>query len=165
MRIGIDISQLAYKETGVSIYLGDLLKEIINLDSKNEYILFFSSLRRSFKPSMLGFRSIPKNVSVKQFKMPPTALDFFWNKLHIFPIESLIGEIDLFITSDWTEPPAKKAKKATIIYDLIVYKFPDETDRKIVDVQKRKLKWVEKESDMVFCISKSTAQDAEEILG
>ena len=84
MKIGIDISQLAYKETGVSIYLGNLLKEIINLDSKNEYILFFSSLRRTFKLSMLGFRSIPKNVSVKQFKMPPTALDFFWNKLHIF---------------------------------------------------------------------------------
>ena len=87
-----------------------------------------------------------------------------WNKLHIFPIESLIGEIDLFITSDWTEPPAKKAKKATIIYDLIVYKYPEETAERIVETQKRKLKWVKKESKIIFCISEATKKDAMEIL-
>ena len=36
--------------------------------------------------------------------------------------------------------------------------------RKIVDVQKRKLNWVKKESDIVFCISEATKKDAMSIL-
>jgi hypothetical protein len=92
-------------------------------------------------------------------------LDLLWNRLHIFPIEWLIGDVDVFITSDWTEPPTLKAKKATILYDLIVYKYPQETDKKIVEVQKRKLKWVKKESEMILCISEATKNDAQEILG
>ena len=52
-----------------------------------------------------------------------------------------------------------------ILYDLIVYKYPNETDRKIIEVQRRKLKWVKKESKMIFCISESTKKDAKEILG
>lgn len=51
------------------------------------------------------------------------------------------------------------------MYDLAVYKFPKETDRKIVEVQKRKLRWVKKESDIIFCISEATKKDAMEILG
>ena len=85
--------------------------------------------------------------------------------MHIFPIEWFIGDIDFFITSDWTEPPVIKAKKATILYDLIIYKYPEETDRKIVETQTRKLKWVKKESEIVFCISESTKSDAIELLG
>ncbi len=81
------------------------------------------------------------------------------------PIEWLIGDVDIFITSDWTEPPTIRAKKATILYDLIVYKYPNETDKKIVKVQKQKLKWVKKESSIIFCISEATKKDAMEILG
>lgn len=97
--------------------------------------------------------------------MPPSLLDFLWNRLHVLPIEQLIGNVDVFITSDWTEPPTKSARKATILYDLLVYKYPEEMHKKIVRVQKLKLKWVKKEANVIYCISKSTMKDAEEILG
>jgi len=164
MKIGIDISQLAYPKTGVANYLGSLVQHLIEIDKENQYILFYSSLRKNFQFSIFNFQSNP-NVTIKMFKFPPTLLDLLWNKLHILPIEKLIGDVDVFITSDWTEPPARKAKKVTILYDLIVYKYPKETARKIVEVQKRKLRWVRKESERILCISKSTAKDAEEILG
>jgi len=79
------------------------------------------------------------------------------------PIESLIGEVDIFITSDWTEPPAKKSQKSDNFVWLIVYKYPKETAGKIVEVQKRKLKWVKKESQRILCISEATKKDAGEI--
>src|SRR3989338_4918827 len=101
----------------------------------------------------------------KTFKIPPILLDALWNRLHIVPIEWFIGDVDVFISSDWTQPPTKKAKKATILYDLIVHKYPNETDKKIVDTQRRRLTWVKKECDVVFCISESTKKDAMEILG
>ena len=163
MKIGIDISQIAYR-TGVSNYLESLVKHLISLDKENEYILFFSSMRRNFQFSIFNFQSMPQNLKIKTFKIPPSLLDIIWNRLHILPIENFVGDVDIFITSDWTEPPTKKAKKVTILYDLIVYKYPEETSNKIVKTQKRKLKWVKKEISRVLCISESAMKDAEEIL-
>lgn len=165
MRIGIDISQLAFENTGVATFLKNLVEKLISEDRENEYFLFFSSLRRNFKFSILNFKSTPKNLKIKTFKLPPSLLDFIWNKLHIIPIEWFIGPVDVFISSDWTEPPTIKAKKITILYDLVVYKYPNETAKKIVDVQKRKLKWTKKECDKIICISESTKKDAQELLG
>lgn len=164
MKIGIDISQIAYENTGVANYLSNLVRSLLIADSKNEYILFYSSLRRQSQLSKLKSEIKNPKVKIKSYPLPPTALDFLWNKLHILPIEWLTGDLDIFITSDWTEPPVSKAKKATILYDLIIYKYPNETDAKIIATQKRKLKWVKKESDIIFCISESTKKDACEIL-
>jgi glycosyltransferase involved in cell wall biosynthesis len=164
MKIGIDISQMVYEKTGVANYLRNLLENLLKLDKKNEYILFASSLRQRDKLNYYH-TTVRGNSTLKIFPFPPTFLDFLWNRLHICPIEWFIGDVDIFITSDWTEPPAKKAKKATILYDLIVYKYPEETAQKIVEVQKRKLAWVKKESDVIFCISQATKKDAMEILG
>jgi hypothetical protein len=163
MKIGIDISQLAYQNTGVANYLGRLVEHLVSRDDENEYILFFSSMRKNFQFSVFNFQS-NANVTVKQFKFPPTLLDLLWNKLHVLPIENLIGDVDVFITSDWTEPPVKRAKKMTILYDLIVYKYPEETAKSIIQTQKRKLAWVKKETDMILCISEATKKDASEIL-
>ncbi len=164
MKIGIDISQLAYGNTGVANYLKGFVEGLLEVDRENEYVLFYSSLRKNFQFSIFNFQS-NSNVSIKQFKFPPTILDLLWNKLHIMPIEALIGDVDLFISSDWTEPPTKKAKKATILYDLIVYKYPSETAEKIIRTQKRKLYWTKKECDVILCISQSTKNDAIKILG
>lgn len=169
MKIGIDVSQIAYEGTGVSAFSTKLVENLLRIDEKNEYILFFSSLRKQFLISNFQFLIKSKcpnsQIKIRTFRFPPSLLDLLWNKLHILPIEWLIGNVDLFITSDWTEPPTTRAKKATILYDLIVYKYPNETDRKIIEVQKRKLKWVKKEAKMIFCISESAKKDAMEILG
>ena len=164
MKIGIDISQLAYERTGVANVLGRLTEQLLTIDKENEYILFFSSLRNKPQFANFNFQKF-SNVTIKNFNFPPSLLTILWNKLHIMPIENLIGDVDVFITSDWTEPPAKKAKKMTILYDLIVYKYPQETAEKIVATQKRKLAWVKKETDVILCISEATKRDAVEILG
>jgi glycosyltransferase involved in cell wall biosynthesis len=167
MKIGIDISQIVYEGTGVANLLSKLVEHLLRVDKENEYTLFFSSLRKKTQNSIpiISGQNYNSKVKIKELRFPPTVLDILWNRLHIFPIEWFIGDVDLFITSDWTEPPTIKAKKATILYDLIVYKTPHETDSKIVSVQKRKLMWVKKESDIIFCISEATKKDAMEILG
>jgi glycosyltransferase involved in cell wall biosynthesis len=179
MKIGIDISQTAYEGTGVANYVKNLVENLLAIDDKNKYILFESSLRQSSKYKVFSIKYKHKrNVSFKIFPFPPTLLDFLWNRLHILPIEWFIGDVDVFISSDWTQPPTAKAKKATILYDLIVYKYPDETHNKfefslknlsikqnIVVSQKRRLHWVKKECDIIFCISEATKKDAMEILG
>ncbi|MEX2013227.1 MAG: hypothetical protein WD967_02385, partial [Candidatus Levyibacteriota bacterium] len=160
MRIGIDISQTAYEKTGTAAYLLGLTEALLRIDKENEYVLFFSSLRGKMPHIVVNDKTV-----IKKFKFPPTLLSLIWNKWHILPIEKLIGDVDVFLTSDWTEPPAKKAKKASIIYDLIVYRYPKETHKKIISTQRRKLRWLKKEESVVFCISESSKNDTAEILG
>lgn len=172
MKIGIDISQLAYENSGVEQYLSKFVQNLIQVDTENEYVLFFSSLRKTIQnskfPTFLRAGKIQNynsKVKIKEFRLSPVLLDILWNRLHILPIEWFIGDVDVFITSDWTEPPTKRAKKITILYDLIVYKYPEETDRRIVETQKRKLHWALQECSKFLCISKSTKRDAAQILG
>ncbi len=178
MKIGIDISQTAYENTGVGNYVKTLTEHLIKVDEKNEYILFFSSLRRKLPSFAKTLTSDNPRVKTKVYHMPPTMMDVFWNRLHIMPIEDLIGDIDVFFSSDWVQPPTRRAKKVTILYDLIIYKYPEETHNQfefnfksliispnIVDSQRRRLKWVKKECDAIMCISESTKEDAIKILG
>lgn len=166
MRVGIDISQIVYEGTGVAQLTKKLVEYLVKIDKDNSCVLFGSSLRRSKTLSdfCLNVLKHLNNVEVKILPFPPTLLDFFWNRLHILPIEWFIGDVDVFISSDWTQPPTKKAKKATILYDLIVYKYPQETAKIIVETQKRRLQWVKKECDVIFCISEATKRDAMNIL-
>ena len=164
MKIGIDISQIVYEGTGVGEYTKNLIEALLKVDKENEYVLFFSSLRRQLDSLFIN-ELTSWRVKIRQFKIPPTLLDFLWNKLHICPIEWLIGKVDVFFSSDWTQPLTLKAKKITTIHDLSVFKFPEEHHPKIVAVQKRRLRWVKKECDLIICDSLSTKQDAMEILG
>jgi glycosyltransferase involved in cell wall biosynthesis len=189
MRIGIDISQMAYEGTGVANFVKNLVETLITQDRDNDYILFYSSFRKGLPFSKLWssgsqikinsqyLRSGKGSIQIAQFKLPPSLLDLLWNRWHILPIEKFIGDVDIFISSDWTQPPTRKAKKVTILYDLIVYKFPEETHNQwqfnlknllispnIVVAQKRRLAWVKKECDKIICISESTKKDAMHIL-
>lgn len=157
MKIGIDISQTVYQGTGVASYTKKLVQNLLKADKKNEYTLFFSSLRRK-SPDFVGLLSHP-HLKVKTFRIPPVILDFLWNKQHIFPIECFIGKVDVFISSDWTQPPAKKAKLVTIVHDLTPWRFPETFDKKIIDVHKRRMRWVKKECDLIICDSKATKKD------
>lgn len=165
MRIGIDISQTAHYGTGVAEFIKKLVIHMVAIDKNNEYVLFFSSLQKNPPVDLVHLTKTHKNVRMARFRFPPTFLDMLWNKLHFISIEQFIGNTDVFLSSDWVQPPTKKAKKVTILYDLIVYKYPEETAKKIVNVQKRKLHWVKKECDKVICISESTKKDAIETLG
>ncbi|MDP2649588.1 MAG: glycosyltransferase, partial [bacterium] len=157
MKIGIDVSQLAYPGTGVAVYTQNLIENLLKIDKGNEYLFFFSSMRR--KP--------PKGWDVKNLKLPPLFLEVLWNRLHVIPIERFIGKIDIFHTSDWLEPPAK-CPKVTTIHDLAIFKFPEtfipRGGHDIVSNLKRKLSLVKEESKLIIAVSENTKKDIVELL-
>lgn len=160
MKIGIDISPIVYG-TGVSNYTKFLVETLLKLDTKNEYKLFGGSLRRlgEFKkhiPSAL-------NVELKTLPIPPTLAHLIWNKLHIFPFEKIVGDIDIFHSSDWTQPPSH-AYKITTVHDLVPLRFPSLTHPKIVEAHKARLKWVAKEVDKIIAVSTFTKQEIVDLL-
>ena len=161
MRIGIDISQIVYEGTGVATYVRKMVDALFALGSKNVYILFGSSLRKRSK--LYEFAgSIQKkypNVIVKIFPFPSTLLDILWNKLHIVPIEWFIGDVDVFWSSDWTQPPLARAHGITTIHDVGFLRYPETFAQTIIDVQKRRLAWVKRECKAILCDSESTKRD------
>jgi len=166
MKIGIDISQIVYEGTGVAEYVQKLVSQLLAIDQKNEYILFFSHQSAKITNYKLQITNKFPNSKfrIREFQIPIQFLELLWNRLHIIPIEWFIGDIDIFYTSDWVEPPAKKAKKITTIHDLSIYKVPESFDKKIIEVHKRKLRWVAKESSAILCDSEATKRDAHELL-
>lgn len=157
MKIAIDISQIVYG-TGVSVYVKNLVKKLLQIDKKNKYILFAGTLRK--KDCILSFLKELKgnNFDFKIFPISPLFADFLWNKLHFLKIEKLIGKVDLVHTSDWSEPPSD-AIKVTTIHDLSPLKFPLLMPKNIVKVHRRKLFWVIKESKAIIVPSHATKND------
>lgn len=165
MRIGIDISQVFFA-TGVSTYTDNLVRSLLSIDSKNRYILFGGSLRRfaELKSWSNSHATVRGSYEAKIFPFPPKLLDFVWNSLHVFPVEYLTGKIDVFHSSDWTQPPSS-AFKVTTIHDLAPLRYPRLHHPEIVAVHKRRLYWVKKEVDRIITVSKSTKADIVELLG
>ena len=75
MRIGIDISQVVYEGTGVSRFTKGLINAILTYDKKNEWIFFFSSLRKNLDSS-LEQKIVSKGHKLIKWKLPPTLLSF-----------------------------------------------------------------------------------------
>lgn len=156
MKIAIDISQIIYG-TGVSTYTKNLVKNLLELDKDNEYILFGGSLRGL---SMLkrAVKGIPGKYSLVTFLIPPTLADLLWNRLRVFSIERLIGNIDVFHSSDWAQPPTR-AFKVTTIHDLVPLKYPELSHPRIVGAHKMRLAFVKKEVDRIIVPSRQTKED------
>lgn len=160
MKIAIDISQIIY-ETGVSTYTRNLVENLLQIDKENEYVLFGGSLRRFNELKRIA-DSFKGNVESKIFLFPPTLADLVWNRLHVLPVEKLVGEVDVVHTADWTDPPSKAAKVSTI-HDLYAFKFPKLLAKNVREAHRRKLSWVLQETRRIIAPSESTKKDLIEI--
>lgn len=151
MRIGFDISQIAH-QGGVATYTDNLAIHLLKIPGL-EMKFFYSSLRKPYRGELPNVRSL---------RLPPTLFEILFNKTRSIPIEKFIGEIDVFHSSDWVQPPSK-AKKVTTYHDVVPLKYPQWSHPKVVDVHRRRLELVEKEIDLVIAVSQSTKKDLVEI--
>ena len=165
MRIGIDITPVIYEAAGIGTYTRELVRHLLPLDSQIHYALFASTFRGQKKIwEYIETLTQYTNFTTKLFPFPPLITELTWNKLHKFPIENLIGAVDVFHAWDWQQPPAKKAKLVTTIHDLTILKFPNEHQPKTVAVHQRRLEWVKKEATTIITDSKASKQDIVELL-
>src|SRR3989344_6512108 len=113
IKVGLDISQLAHKG-GVGIYTQNLAEQLSKLPDL-EMVYFYSSLRKPYRGRL-------KNV--KKYRLPPTLFEMLFNRWRNVSIEKFIRPIDIFHSSDWTQPPSK-TKKVTTYHDIVPLKYPE----------------------------------------
>lgn len=157
MKIGIDVSQVVYG-TGVSRYTKNLVEELLLLYKDDQFVLFGGALRR--QSEMRDYLRTLKHPNTKRVFAPmsPRMADFIWNRVHRLHIEKLIGKVDVFHSSDWTQPPTR-AFNVTTIHDLAPLKYPKITPSRIVETHRQRLEWVKKEVDRIIVPSTSIKQD------
>ncbi len=151
MKIGFDISQIIHPG-GVANYTKNLAQEL-QKDKELHMVFFFSALRKSYRGELRN---------VKRFRLPPTIFEVFFNRIRTVSIEKFIGDVDIYHSSDWVQPPTR-AKTVTTYHDLIPFLHPEWSHPKIVAVNKIRLKLVESEVDKVIAVSESTKKDLLEI--
>src|SRR3989304_8759838 len=111
MNLGIDISQIVYQGTGVARFTKGLTNSILDFDEKNNWIFFFSSLRRSLDPEIES-KIIKNGHRIIKWRYPLTLLSClvydlrFLSQFLTFNFKFLTS-LDWFITSDWLELPLK----------------------------------------------------------
>lgn len=146
--VGMDISQIVHPG-GVATYTQNLAEQL----SRNpdlEMVYFFSSLRKKAPLFIHG--------NIKKYRLPPTLFEMLFNRWRNVSIEKFLGPLDIFHSSDWTQPPSK-ALKVTTFHDVVALKYPKWSHPKITAVHKRRLKLVENEIDCVIAVSESTKAD------
>lgn len=126
MKIGIDARLIDEKEKfGIGIYQDNLIRELANIDKKNEYLLFFQSLMRKKDdfpgPAQGNFRKIIVRI--------PNGLgsnikDRIWTDF-LLPFYIRKEKIDVFHNLCRAFPSKKpKCKTVVTIHDL-TYKYID----------------------------------------
>ncbi len=162
MRIGIDATPLILKRSGVGYYTKNLVEQLINFKDDFELALFISSLRGQSGKLEKEFDS--ENVKVIHSRIPARALVQLWSKTRSFPVENLIGMIDIFHATNYLLPFLKKAKGIITIHDLGFIRFPE-------FCQKETLKYRDllplsiKRATKIISVSEFTRHEIIELLG
>lgn len=160
MKIAIDISQIVYPSTGVATFTMELVKQILQKDKDNQYLLFGMALSQMDR--LNDFYNICKRINnnvVKKFiPLPEKLSNFLFNKIRYPDLFKFTNQVDIYHSSDWIQLPAD-CRKITTIHDLVIKKYPELSDPYIVNTHEKRLQWVKKECDLVVADSISTKKD------
>lgn len=159
MKIGIDISMLVYRGSGVATYTYDLVRALLLEKDPNEYHLFYSSFRR---PKEFKYLTEFSNLGaiVHNYYFPPRVLKILWNTYHLIPVEWLIGKVDYYFSSDFLRPPLLPGTIGiTTIHDLTWKIFPHFHTAEIVSAHENKIKKTLKYNDIILTDSNNTKKD------
>lgn len=168
MRIGIDARAILNPEksapSGVAHYVWHLIKNLLELDSENQYVLFFDSRARE--------------KDIKKFTRPNVRIKFFpfsdYKKYMPGAYSEILGlatfrreKLDvLHMTSPLNRVPAAyRGKIVTTFYDFAPYRIPELFPRFSTAKIKTLYKFMAAKSDRIITVSASTKKDVQEFLG
>ncbi|HLM83626.1 MAG TPA: glycosyltransferase family 1 protein [Candidatus Bathyarchaeia archaeon] len=168
MRIGIDARAILNPEksapTGVANYVWQLVKNLLEIDQENRYVLFFD-----FKV---------RDKDVKRFSHPNVKIKFFpfsdYKKYMPAAYSEILGmatfareKMDVLHTTSPLSrvPTSYRGKIVTTFYDFAPYRVPELFPRLSTAKLKTLYSFASKKSDQIIAVSRSTKEDARKFLG
>lgn len=157
MTIGVDITPLLFPATGVAKYTYNLVKNLLLIDKKNQYKLFFVSKNsKNHYPFLQEFENL--GAKIYHYQIPFKLLQFFWQKLNIIPVDFFVGKVDIFYANDFLRSPSK-TKTITTIHDLTWKLYPEYHTKEVIEAHTIKLEKTIKYGDEIIVDSENTKND------
>lgn len=167
MRIGIDARAILNPEkvapTGVANYVWQLIKNLLEIDKENQYILFFD-----FKV---------RDTDVKRFTQPNVKIKFFpfsdYKKYMPAAYSEILGmatfareKMDVLHTTSplYRVPASYRGKIITTFYDFAPQRVPELFPMLSTAKLRTLNNFAAKKSDRIIAVSESTKKDAVEFL-
>lgn len=160
MKIGIDISSLAYQR-GVSRYTGDLVKALAK-EQDTELFLYGSSLRQQ-RLLKRELHKVLRDVMPDRYDLnlqyfPPSILSKIW-QLGLNPIKKVMPEIEVFHSWDWLQPPDKNLPMVSTIHDLAIIRYPKVAHPQVLKMHQDSWRILRKKQAQIIAVSESTKSD------
>lgn len=148
MKIAIDIREAGKQKTGKGWYTYNMVKELLKLDTQNQYLLYGNSKKNPYKDAV--------NAKLKFIEAGST-------KWHFKVIKDIKEEkVDLFFAPTSYIIPAFAPKSLRVIitvHDLVAFLFPASHNKKAMIVERLTLKKALKKVSDVFVVSENTKKD------
>jgi len=161
MKIGVDIRCLteAYY-SGIGEYTYNLLTNLLKIDSKNQYFLFYNAAKATKVPEF----KYP-NVIYKDFKYPNKIFNLGIRFLKFTSIDKMIGGVDIFLTPSFLFTNlSANCRKILVVHDLSFELYPQFfTFKKRLWHQLIGAKKLCQQADTIIAISENTKNDVAKI--
>jgi len=162
MRIGIDCRKIfdpiKNKGAGVERYVFNLVKNLLEVDNKNDYILFLSKKY----PDKAMESLIGKNEKVKIVKVKERGVPFLTNHL-LFSYKLYRENLNLTLFLANVIPLGYGRSSYLFIHDLIIYKHPEWFPAGQFFSKKLAVPRSVRKANKIMAISQSTKKDIQKI--
>lgn len=161
MVVGIDCRSLLAVKTGIEVYIDRLLHGLAHYDGLTLKcylplpLMGSEKKRRSLAKIAQAY---PRLELVTHSFPPPKIQRLLWSYSDLMPVESIIGDVDIFHSTSMIMPPLRKGKGVLTIYDLTFMLFPEYHLKRIQTFTRHIPKFVRR-SDCIIAISEHTKRD------
>jgi glycosyltransferase involved in cell wall biosynthesis len=162
MKIAIDASWALYERAGVGRYTHNLVKALLKVDQRNEYVLFFNywrnrEEREKIIQDIVGIRR--DKIKIIRFYFPVKLKEWLMSTPFAWP-RFIKEKIDIFHAPYFTGMPKYFfPNKIVTIHDLAFMHFPEHHGKKLSNFYLKKTKEAVKLSKKVVAVSLATKRD------
>jgi len=163
VRIVVDVSPLSRPLTGIGSYIRGMVAGLAEAAGREHELV-------AFGPSGPGGRERIREALdglPVELRLPlmPHGLRKAWSRWQQYPVERVVGSLDVFHFSDWMYPPQRDGLRATTVHDLIPLHHPEWVEPETVRMHGPKYAHAAQTCDRIFVNSRFTGGEVVELLG
>ncbi|MBK5273826.1 MAG: glycosyltransferase family 4 protein [Desulfuromonadales bacterium] len=166
MKVGIDCRSLLAAKTGIGVYTDRLLHGLAECSGlKLKCYLHLPFLNpNKIRRALTEVAQAHQRVEIVSQSFPtPKIQRLIWSYTDFMPVETIIGDVDIFHSTSFLMPPLRKAKGVLTIYDLTFMLFPEYHLTEMQAYTRHIRKYAER-ADCIIAISDHTKRDIVEQL-
>lgn len=160
MRIGIDITPLRGRRTGVGYFVAHLLRAMQRLETA-------APRMRAWSTGLGPPPAEPLLAWERQVHWPAPTRGMYasWRWTGMPKVDAALGGLDVFHATNYFLPPVRRAARVLSIYDLAFLRKPEWGSPRIVKPFARSVRAAAKSAQAILACSEATRRDVIALLG